>query len=132
MKINAIIEKWDDNTISIYVPKFEGFNLNGQGKTVEEAKTSLMSALEDYKSVLRLKGKEVPVSLSNIEFEYKYDISSFLKKFYFINILAFAEYLGIDSSLMNEQYITLVSEEQKQKIEEAIHKVGKELLAVQF
>lgn len=36
MKTTAIVEMWDDKTISVYVPEFDGFSLNGQGNTVEE------------------------------------------------------------------------------------------------
>lgn len=134
MKTTAIVELWDDKTISIYVPEFEGFNLNGQGKTVEDAKKSLMNAVEDYKEMFVLQGKEIPVSLSEIEFEYKYDIASFFECFKFISVSTFAKYAGINPSLMRQykQRIAFASESQKAKIEEAIHKAGSELLAVQL
>lgn len=134
MKTTAIVELWDDKTISIYVPEFEGFNLNGQGKTVEDAKKSLMNAVEDYKEMFVLQGKEIPVSLSEIEFEYKYDIASFFECFKFISVSTFAKYAGINPSLMRQykQRIAFASESQKAKIEEAIHKAGSELLSVQL
>ena len=134
MKTTAIVEMWDDKTISVYVPDFDGFSLNGQGNTVEEAKQALMQAVDDYKSMLSETGKEIPASLSDIEFEYKYDIASFFECFKFISVSTFAKYAGINPSLMRQykQRIAFDSEAQKMKIEEAIHRAGSEMLAVRL
>ena len=134
MKTTAIVEMWDDKTISIYVPEFDGFSLNGQGKTVDEAKESLRLALEDYKTMLAEIGKDVPDTLRSIDFEYKYDIASFFECFKFISVSTFAKYAGINPSLMRQykQRIAFASETQKAKIEQAIHKAGKELISVQL
>lgn len=134
MKTTAVIEKWDDKTVSIYVPDFKGFNLNGQGDTVENAKHSLWEAIEDYKQLFVSQGKEVPDELKHIEFEYRYDIASFFDSFKFISISSFAKYAGINPSLMRQykQRIAFASEAQKAKIEQAIHKAGSEMLAVHF
>lgn len=78
MKVTAVLEMWDDKTISAYVPEFDGFNLNGQGKSVEEAKHSLKECVDDYISMFKEKGNNVPEVLEDIEFEYKYDIASLL------------------------------------------------------
>ncbi|MBM6866619.1 pilus assembly protein HicB [Bacteroides caecigallinarum] len=132
MKTTAIVEMWDDKTISVYVPEFDGFSLNGQGNTVEEAKQALIEAVNDYKTMLSETGKEVPASLSDIEFDYKYDIASFFECFKFISVSTFAKYAGINPSLMRQykQRIAFASEAQKSKIEEAIHRAGSEMLAV--
>ena len=132
MKTTAIVEMWDEKTISVYVPEFDGFNLNGQGNTVEEAKQALIEAVNDYKSMLSEAGKEVPASLSDVEFDYKYDIASFFECFKFISVSTFAKYAGINPSLMRQykQRIAFASEAQKSKIEEAIHRAGSEMLAV--
>lgn len=134
MKTTAIVEMWDDKTISIYVPEFDGFSLNGQGKTVDEAKESLRLALEDYKTMLAEIDKDVPDTLRSIDFEYKYDIASFFECFKFISVSTFAKYAGINPSLMRQykQRIAFASETQKAKIEQAIHKAGKELISVQL
>ena len=134
MKTTAIVEMWDDKTISVYVPDFDGFSLNGQGNTVEEAKQALYEAVDDYKIMLSETGKEIPASLSDIEFEYKYDIASFFECFKFISVSTFAKYAGINPSLMRQykQRIAFASEAQKMKIEEAIHRAGSEMLAVRL
>lgn len=77
MKVTAVIEMWDDKTISVYVPEFDGFSLSGQGKSVDEAKCALHECVEDYVTMFKEQGKEVPKSLVGIKFEYKYDIASF-------------------------------------------------------
>ena len=131
MKTTAVVEMWDDKTISIYVPDFKGFNLNGQGKTVEDAKRSLLDAVEDYKQMFVLQGKEIPDELANIEFEYKYDIASFFDYFKFLSVTSFAKYAGINPSLMRQykQRIAFASESQKAKIEQAIHRAGADMMA---
>lgn len=134
MKTVAIVEMWDDKTISVYVPEFDGFNLNGQGKSVDEAKRSLHECIDDYITMLKEQGNEVPGELKNVEFEYKYDIASFFDNFKFISVSTFAKYAGINPSLMRQykQRIAFASEAQKDKIEEAIHRAAREMLAVQL
>lgn len=134
MKTVAIVEMWDDKTISVYVPEFDGFNLNGQGKSVDEAKRSLHECIDDYITMLKEQGNEVPGELKNVEFEYKYDIASFFDNFKFISVSTFAKYAGINPSLMRQykQRISFASEAQKAKIEEAIHRAAREMLAVQL
>ncbi len=131
MKTTAVVEMWDDKTISIYVPDFEGFSLNGQGKTVEEAKRSLWEAVEDYRQMFVSQGKEIPEGLAHIEFEYKYDIASFFDYFNFLSVTSFAKYAGINPSLMRQykQRIAFASESQKAKIEQAIHRAGADMMA---
>lgn len=129
MKVTAVIEMWDDKTISVYVPEFDGFSLNGQGKSVDEAKRSLHECIDDYIAMFKEQGNEVPETLKNIEFEYKYDIASFFDNFKFISVSTFAKYAGINPSLMR---IAFASEAQKAIIEEAIHRAGREMLAVQL
>ncbi|MFK2167737.1 type II toxin-antitoxin system HicB family antitoxin [Bacteroides fragilis] len=134
MKTVAIVEMWDDKTISVYVPEFDGFNLNGQGKSVDEAKRSLHECIDDYITMLKEQGNEVQEELKNVEFEYKYDIASFFDNFKFISVSTFAKYAGINPSLMRQykQRIAFASEAQKAKIEEAIHRAAREMLAVQL
>ena len=134
MKTTAIVELWDDKTISIYVPDFDGFNLNGQGKTVEEAHKSLMSAVEDYKEMLTSTGKEIPSSLLDIEFDYKYDIASFFECFKFISVSTFAKYAGINPSLMRQYTsgVTNAGQKQYDKIRVAVERISKELSAATF
>ncbi|WP_294629868.1 type II toxin-antitoxin system HicB family antitoxin [uncultured Bacteroides sp.] len=134
MKTVAIVEMWDDKTISVYVPEFDGFSLNGQGNTVDEAKRSLQECIDEYVSMIKEQGNEIPESLNNVDFEYKYDIASFFECFKFLSVSTFAKYAGINPSLMRQykQRIAFASESQKAKIEDAIHRAGSELCAVKI
>lgn len=134
MKKTAIVEMWDDKTISVYVPEMEKFSLNGQGKSTEEAKQALRQAVEDYKEMFAARGEDVPKELDGIEFEYKYDLASFFDSFRFISVSAFAKYADVNPSLMRQykQRLAFASESQKAKIERAIHKAGKELATVRL
>ena len=134
MKTVAIVEMWNDKTISVYVPEFEGFSLNGQGNTVDEAKRSLQECIDEYVSIIKEQGNEIPESLNDVEFEYKYDIASFFECFKFFSVSTFAKYAGINPSLMRQykQRIAFASESQKAKIEDAIHRAGSELCAVKI
>lgn len=133
-KVTAIIEKWDDGTVSAYVPEFDGFNLNGQGKDVAEAKEALLEAVNDYKDMFESRGETVPSSLYDIEFDFQYDIATFFDNFKFINVSTFAKYADINPSLMRQykQRISFASESQKRKIEKAIHRAGREMMAVRL
>jgi len=51
------------------------FMLLGQGKTIMEAKKDFFDCFDDLKISYGLKGKELP----DVEFEFVYDIQSFLK-----------------------------------------------------
>ena len=130
-KVVAIIEWWDDGTVSAYVPDFEGFNLSGQGRSVDEAKKALREAVDDYRRLFEEQNQAVPDILVDLTFEYKYDIPSFFDCFKFISVSSFAVYAGINPSLMRQykQRLAFASEAQKSKIEKAIHRAGQELLA---
>ena len=84
--------------------------------------------------MIKEQGREVPESLKNVEFEYKYDIASFFECFKFLSVSTFAKYAGINPSLMRQykQRIAFASESQKAKIEDAIHRAGSELCAVKI
>ena len=74
MKVHAIIERASDGSYSIYTKEdFEDFVLIAAGKTPEEAIKDLDSVAEEMKP-------DFPI-LSEIEFEYSYDVASFLRDF---------------------------------------------------
>jgi hypothetical protein len=51
------------------------FGLLGQGKTIEEAKQDFLDCFDELKISYNKQGKEIP----DIEFEFVYEIQSFLK-----------------------------------------------------
>lgn len=126
MKVTAIIEKNKTGLFSVYVDDvLPGFDLNGQGFTVEEAKKEMSLVYEEMKMLLAEENKTIP----DLEFEYKYDIPSLFSEFNMINISKFAESIGINSGLMRRYACgeTFASENQLEKIKEGLHALGKRL-----
>jgi len=76
-KIKAFIEIGKDLDYDIWTdPDAEiSFGLLGQGKTIIEAKKDFWDCLEDMKNCYSKLGEEFP----DVEFEFVYDIQSFLK-----------------------------------------------------
>ena len=91
-------------------------------------KNSLKEMLESYT------GEAMPEELKELDFQYKYDLSSLLDYFKFMNVTQFAKVAGISSSLMRQYKTgnTYISEKQAGKIERALHKIGEELSAVKI
>lgn len=74
-KVNAIIERANDGTYSIYMdaPKMN-YLVTGTGSTAEEAINTFMGGYEDMKRLYSKKGK----NFEEVEFSFKYDMASFL------------------------------------------------------
>lgn len=83
MKAKVIIERGNDGLFSYYMNENDfDFGLNGQGNTIEEAKNEFLSTYAELKDMYSEEGK----AFSELEFEYEYDISSFLN--YYSGILS--------------------------------------------
>jgi len=76
-KIKAFIEIGKNLDYDIWLdPDDETpFGLLGQGKTIAEAKQDFMDGYEDMRNSYHKRGKEFP----ELEFEFVYDVKSFLK-----------------------------------------------------
>ncbi len=133
MKTTLIIEKGDDGNFTVYSDNLKNHLIIGYGTTVDEAKEDLMSGLEDMRESYVSKNEAVPAELLNNMFEYKYDVSAFLNKYDYINLSKFAKRAKISADMMRQykagQYI---SESRVHQIQETIHTIGKELLAVEL
>jgi hypothetical protein len=77
MKIKAFIEIGKKLDYDIWTDPDAGisFGLLGHGRTILEAKQDFWYCLEDMKNCYKESGEEFP----NVEFEFVYDIPSFLK-----------------------------------------------------
>ena len=130
MKTTAWIEMGKDGTFGIYTPDIES-TIIGEGATVEEAKADFENSVSEVLECYNETGKPLPEELRDVEFEYKYDLPSFLSYYKILNMSKFAEYAKINPSLMRQyksgQYI---SAGQRKKIQTAIHKIGRELASV--
>ena len=83
MKTKVIIERGTDGLYSFYMDNDSlDFALNGQGNTVEEARKEFLLTYQEIKEMYQEEGKTVP----ELNFEYEYDVASFLN--YYNGILS--------------------------------------------
>ena len=132
MKTTALIEMGKDGRYTIYTPDLQS-TIIGDGSTVAEAKADFENTVKEVLESYEETGESVPEELADTTFEYKYDMPSFLNCYDYLNMTKLAHQAGINPSLMRQykrgQY---VSEKQASKIQTAIHRIGKELLAVRL
>jgi predicted RNase H-like HicB family nuclease len=133
MKVNVIIERGIDGTYDANMEYIKNipFGLLGQGKTVSEAMADLYNSYNEMRAFYDEEGKECPV----LEFEFKYDIPSFLQ--YYANAFTLAgleRITGVNQKQLGH-YINGVrkpSEKTIRKIEDRIHAFGEEISSVSF
>lgn len=132
MKTTALIEKGKDGSFTIFTPDIKS-TIIGEGETVLEAKADFENTVKEVLETYKETGEPLPDELQDITFEYKYDMPSFLNCYNYLNMTKLADRAGINPSLMRQykrgQY---VSEKQASKIQEAVHKIGRELLAIRL
>ncbi len=133
-KIKAIIEKGNDGLYSIYLPDVRG--MYGTGETETEAKEALLEAVDSAKEYVEETGQwgDYSVFRSDFEFDYRYDLSGFFKTYNFFDVSALAGKIGLNASLLRRYKSGLSKAEprQKEKIEQGIHNLAKELSLVKF
>ncbi|MDR0815523.1 MAG: type II toxin-antitoxin system HicB family antitoxin [Bacteroidales bacterium] len=131
-KIEAVIERASDGGYGIYLPAIVG--VTATGSTESEAKDNLLDAIKevaDYRKEMNL-----PDDLNGgeVSIEYKYDLTGFFKAYDVFDVSSLAHRIGINSSLMR-RYKTgraYISQTQKNRIENGIHDVARQLLTVKF
>lgn len=127
------IEKQSDGTYIAYNIGGVKVQLIGSGDTVAEAKEDFMNSVQEITESYAEDGIEVPAELSEA-IEFNFDISSLFEYYSVINISAFAKMVGINDSLLRQykRGNTYISDAQLGKIEEGIHKLGKELSSLRL
>lgn len=129
-EVNVIIEKSDDG-FWVTVEDLPG--CYSFGKFINNALTNTREAIADHISGMVEKDEEVPGIFSgNYEFRIKYDLQSLFASYRIINKTAFADYVGINASLIRQyaKGLAFAGEKQREKIENALHRIGNELLQV--
>lgn len=131
MKIIVIIEKGSDGTFVLFTHNLKKALIWGDGNTVEEAKEDFDNTFKETIESYIDDNKEVPKELINPTFEYKYDVASIFNELDYINISKFAKVSGINASLLRhyKKGDYYISKKQVMRIEEALHKIGRQLLA---
>jgi predicted RNase H-like HicB family nuclease len=131
MKAMVIIEKASDGYFSCYMENDEfDFGLIGHGETAAGAKADLMAAYDEMIAMRKAESREVPA----LDFEFKYDLNSFFDYFNMLNVTKLAEKTGINPSLLRQYRsgASKASQKQYEKLEDAIHEIGRELITANF
>lgn len=133
MKVQVIIERGIDGSFDAnmeLVGKVP-FGLLGQGRTVSETIADFHNSYAEIQNIYDREGKECP----DLEFEFKYDVPSFLQYYAYAFTLAGLERItGVNQKQLGH-YINGVRKPSKKtirKIEDHIHSFGAEISAVNF
>ncbi len=132
MKVVKVIIEKTKNMYSSYADNVPG--IYGGGDTVEEAKESILDAIRLLKE--HNDKKHIPVVLKGeYDIVYKYDAESFLKHYKGIFTNSALERLtGINQKQFQHYAAGLKKPRptQAKKIQEALHRLGSELLSVEL
>ena len=124
-----------ENNYSAHVFVGEGIAV-ATGKTFDELKNQMAEAVEFQLEGMREDKDEIPPKFqSDYELVYQFDSESLLRHYNGIFTNAALERLTGINQRQLQRYATGVSKprkEQAKKIEEALHNLGKELLAVEL
>jgi hypothetical protein len=133
-KVKAFIEIGKDGTYSVYVDLEDNslnYGIHGNGDTVKDAVKDFASSYEAMKVFYCQKGKE----FVEAEFEYHYDMASFLQ-FYstYFSLAGLSRLTGIHQGQLSH-YVNGTRNPSRQtieKIDNSIHTFAKNLSQVQF
>ena len=127
MKVTVIIEQNSKGRYSAYISdKRIKFGVLGEGKTVDETVEDFMVGYEEMKETYLSEGK----SFSDLEFDFKYDIASFLSSYSNVLSLAGLSHLtGLNQGLLSHYVTGRKKPKQKtvSKIKNSVQAFGKTL-----
>lgn len=131
-KVKAIIERAGDGNYSVYMDADDlDYLVTGTGKTAEEAIQCFKNGYEDMKNYYAEEGKD----FVEVEFEYEYDMASFLSYFSkAFSLAGLSRITGINQGQLSH-YVTghrVPSARTKEKMQESIHSFAKDLAEVNF
>jgi hypothetical protein len=133
MKVKVILERGIDGSFDATMEFLENvpFGLLGQGKTVSETIADFNNSYAEMQAFYAEEGKKYPA----LEFDFKYDVPSFLQYYAYAFTLAGLERItGVNQKQLGH-YISGVrtpSEKTIRKIESRIHAFGEEIASVSF
>ena len=132
MKVKVIIERGNDGSYGAYIGSNNvSFGVIGDGKTVQDAKNDFLNSYEEMKDYYAENNK----NFTECEFQFQFDIASFLAYYGSILSLAGMERLtGVNQGQLSH-YVTghrKPSKKTIEKIETKLHEFGKELNQVEF
>lgn len=127
--ITIIVERASDGTFGAYSNEAPIFAM---GDTMQELKQSVDDAID---SIIEYTPEDAKVFREEYEIKYKFDTESLLQ--YYKGILgnpALEKLTGINQKQIHHYATGLKKprKEQRQKIQEGLHKLGNELLAIEL
>jgi hypothetical protein len=134
MKVKAIIERGNDGTFGIYIDLKENrltYGILGDGNTVKEAIEDFYNSYNEMKEYY----KEINKAFQEVEFEFKYDIASFLE--HYSKVLSPAglqRITGINQGQLSH-YVTGKRKPRQptvEKMQKALHSFASEIGQIQF
>lgn len=134
MKAKAIIERGSDGTYDINLEYREDltFGLLGQGNTVQEAIEDFYRSRDDIKAYYHESGKTFP---NDLEFEFVYDVPSFLESYSDkISLAGLGRLTGINRKQLSHYLNGTRNPSKKtvEKIQKSLQEFGKEISQVKF
>lgn len=130
-KVHVVIERGEDGTYSAYIKEDAPYGIIGEGNTVEETINDFKVGYEDMRKCYEEDGKEFP----ELEFEYVYDLASFLQKYaYAFTLAGLSRIVGVSAAVLSH-YVTGYrnpSEKTVKKIETSLHNFGNEMRNLRF
>ena len=131
-KVKAIIERAGDGNYSVYMDADDmSYLVTGTGKTVEEAIQCFKNGYEDMKKYYAEEGKK----FEEAEFDYQYDMASFLSYFTkAFSLAGLSRITGINQRQLSH-YVTgrrTPSQRTKEKMQQSIHAFATDLSRVNF
>ena len=131
-KVKAIIERAGDGNYSVYMDADNiSYLITGTGTTAAEAIASFKENYEDMKRYYAEEGKE----FEELDFDYQYDMASFLSYFSkAFSLAGLSRITGINQGQLSH-YVTghrVPSARTKEKIQKSIHSFASDLSQVSF
>lgn len=128
----VIIERGVEGTYSAYIADDNcEFGCIGEGNTVDETKADFYLAVEDMKEVYAEEGTPFP----EVEFEFSYDMASFLSYYaYAFSLAGLARITGVNQGQLSH-YVTGHRKPSKatvEKIEKSLHAFAHEIGQIKF
>ncbi len=131
-KVKAIIERAGDGNYSVYMDADDlNYLITGTGATAEKAIKSFKENYEDMKRYYAEEGK----AFEDVEFEYQYDMASFLSYFSkAFSLAGLSRITGINQGQLSH-YVTghrVPSARTKEKMQKSIRSFAADLSKVSF
>lgn len=128
----AVIERGEEGGYSVYIAEPDcPFGCIGTGESADEAKADFNAAVNDMRAVYAEEGREFP----EVEFEFRYDMASFLESYSkAFSLAGLSRITGINQGQLSH-YVTgrrRPSAHTVKKMEESLHAFAKDLSTVHF